>query len=110
MSDRNDFKPDSIAALAAVARLLAIAKTNSGQARRVADFLLAWHNAEENGGWNPVDLWQLDTGIAQDILLVTAFIAVEHKYPDDLGFVSEIAEVWNLWRGNRIVAPDASAS
>jgi hypothetical protein len=29
MSDRNDFKPDSIAALATVARLLAIAKTNS---------------------------------------------------------------------------------
>ena len=110
MSDRNDFQPDSIAALAAVARLLAIAKTNSGQARRVADFLLAWHNAEENGGWNPVDLWQLDTGIAQDVLLVAAFMAVEHKYPDDLGVVPEIAEVWNLWRGNRIVAPDASAS
>jgi hypothetical protein len=52
----------------------------------------------------------LDTGIAQDILLVTAFIAVEHKYPDDLGFAPEIADVWNLWRGNRIVAPDASAS
>jgi hypothetical protein len=103
----NDLKPDSIAALAAVARLLAIAKTNSGQARRVADFLLAWHNAEENGGWNPVDLWQLDTGIAQDILLVTAFIAVEHKYPDDLGFAPEIAVVWKLWRGNRVVSPDS---
>jgi hypothetical protein len=68
MPDRNVFKPDSIAALAAVARLLVIAKTNSGKARRVADFLLAWHNAEENGGWNPVDLWQLDTVIAHDIL------------------------------------------
>ena len=41
---------------------------------------------------------------------MTAFIAVAHKYPDDLGFVPEIAEGWNLWRGNRIVAPDASAS
>jgi hypothetical protein len=40
MLDRNVFKSDSIAALAAVARLLVIAKTNSGQARRVADFLL----------------------------------------------------------------------
>jgi hypothetical protein len=40
-ADRNAFQPDSIAALAAVTRLLAIAKTNSGQARRVADFLLA---------------------------------------------------------------------
>jgi hypothetical protein len=107
MSDRDDFKPDSIAALATVARLLAIAKTNSGQARRVADFLLAWHNAEENGGWNPVDLWQLDTGIAQDIILVTAFIAVEPKYPDDLGFAPEIAVVWKLWRGNRVVSPDS---
>ena len=109
MSDRNAFKPDSIAGLAAVARLLVIAQTNSGQARRVADFLLAWHNAEENGGWNPIDLWQLDTGIAQDVLLVTEFIAVEHKYPDDLGFARDRGG-WNLWRGNRIVAPDASAS
>ena|SRR5271155_1218321 len=81
MSDRSVFKPDSVAALAAVARLLVIAKTNSGQARRVADFLLGWHNAEENGGWNPVDLWQLDTRIAQDILLVTALIAVEISIP-----------------------------
>ena len=107
MSDRNAFQPDSIAALTAVARLLAIAKTDSGQARGVADFLLAWHNAEENGGWNPVDLWQLDTRIAQDILLVTAFIAVEHKYPDDLGFAPEIADVWKLWRGSRLVSPDS---
>jgi len=50
MSDHNVFQPDSIAALAAAARLLVIAKADSGQARRVADFLLAWHNAEENGG------------------------------------------------------------
>lgn len=45
MSDRNALQPDLIAALAAVARLLAIAKTDSGQARRVADFVLACHNA-----------------------------------------------------------------
>lgn len=51
MSDRNDFKPDSIAALAAVVSLLVIAKTNSGQARRVADYLPAWRNAEEKRGF-----------------------------------------------------------
>jgi hypothetical protein len=62
---------------------------------------------EENGGRNPVDLWQLDTRIAKDILLVTALIAVEDKYPDDLGLATEIADVWKLRRGNRIVAPDA---
>jgi hypothetical protein len=33
----------------AVARLLDIARNQTGgQARRVADFLLAWHNADEN--------------------------------------------------------------
>jgi hypothetical protein len=67
--------------------------------------LLARHNAEENGGWDPVDLWQLDTGIAQDILLLTALIDVEHKYPDDLGFAPEIADVWKLWRGTGLSRP-----
>lgn len=50
MARQLHLQPDSIAALAAVARLLGIAKTGTGQTRRVADFLLAWHNAEENGG------------------------------------------------------------
>ena len=34
----------------ALERLLRIALQNTGQARRVAEFLLAWHNAAENGG------------------------------------------------------------
>lgn len=40
----------------ALGRLLHTAAGNTGQSRKVADFLLAWHNAEENGGWDPVDL------------------------------------------------------
>jgi hypothetical protein len=44
----------------ALERLLRIALQNTGQARRVAEFLLAWHNAAENGGWDPVDLWNVD--------------------------------------------------
>ncbi len=46
--------------------------------------LLARHNAEENGGWDPVDLGQLDTGIAQDILLLTAFIPSNISIPTTL--------------------------
>ena len=45
-----------------------IAKRDTGQSRRVANFLLAWHNAEENGGWDPTDLWGVDTAIAEDML------------------------------------------
>jgi hypothetical protein len=36
-----------------------IAKRDTGQSRRVANFLLAWHNPEENGGWDPTDLWNV---------------------------------------------------
>jgi hypothetical protein len=37
----------------ALARLISIASRDTGHARRVANFLLAWHNAEKNGGWDP---------------------------------------------------------
>jgi len=46
-------KPDQpIVGLEALARLIEIAQKDTGQSRRVADFLLAWHNAAENGGWD----------------------------------------------------------
>lgn len=45
---------DQEAALSAIRRLMTIASQDTGQSRRVANFLLAWHNAEGNGGWDPV--------------------------------------------------------
>jgi hypothetical protein len=48
---------DKQTALGAIRRLISTASRDTGQSRRVANFLLlAWHNAEENGGWDPVDL------------------------------------------------------
>ncbi len=82
----------------ALARLLDIALRDTGQARRVANFLLAWHNAAENGGWDPTDLWNVDSAIAADMLLVLELIRVRHIYPDAIGFESEIRSVWRLWR------------
>jgi hypothetical protein len=47
----------------ALERLLRIARQDTGQARRVANFLLAWHNAEENGGWDEIAaVWRLWRG------------------------------------------------
>jgi hypothetical protein len=46
----------TIAGLEALTRLIEIAQKDTGQSRRVADFLLAWHNAAENGGWDVTDL------------------------------------------------------
>lgn len=84
--------------MAAIARLFAIAMGDTGQSRRVANFLLAWHNAEENGGWDPTDMWNVDERIADDMLL--ALIVIRHSfYPDQLGFKVQIGRVWNEWRG-----------
>jgi hypothetical protein len=66
-------------------RLLKVAQQDTGQARRVANFLLAWHNAEENGGWDPVDLWNVDAAIADDMLTVTRLIRESHRYPRCFG-------------------------
>lgn len=59
----------------------------------MADFLLAWHNAEENRGWNLVDLWNVDDTIADDMLTVLGLIRQTHRYPGDLGFEEEIQGV-----------------
>lgn len=85
----------------AIARLFAIALDDTGQSRRVAEFLLAWHNAAENGGWDPVDLWSLDLTIAEDVLAVLRVIQNARAYPNELGFKAEIERVWKLWRGDR---------
>ena len=89
------------AALEALGRLCQIAKRDTGQSRRVANFLLAWHNAEENGGWDPTDLWGVDTAIAEDMLAVLKLAKDSHRYPGDLGFEPEIKTIWRLWRGER---------
>jgi hypothetical protein len=71
-----------------------------GQSRRVANFLLAWHNAEENGGWDPTDLWNLDSTVAEDLLTVLKLARESRRYPGDLGFEPEIRAIWQLWRGS----------
>src|SRR5881628_3409048 len=91
-------KNDQLEGLAALGRLLDIARGDTGQSRRVADFLLAWYNADEYGGWDLTDLWNVDTEIADDILTVVNLIRESHRYPNDLGFEKEIQEVWRLWR------------
>jgi len=89
------------ALLASVARLMRIAMGDTGQCRRVADFLLAWHNADENGGWDPTDLWNVDATIADDILTALRLLRMENRYPGDLGFRKEIEQIWELWRADK---------
>jgi len=66
---------------AAIGRLVTIAKTGTGQGRKVANFLLAWWNAAEWGGFDLTDLASVDDTIAADMMTVCASIVRELHYP-----------------------------
>ena len=81
----------------ALERLLQIADGSSGQSRVVADFLLAWWNAEECGGFDLTKLWSVDTLIAADMLAVVSLIARVHQYPDTLGYATQFGQLFRAW-------------
>lgn len=79
-------------------RLLTIARTDSGQARRVANFLLAWWNAEEHGGFDLTDLANVDRTIAEDMATIFTSLAQSPAvyYPDNRR--AEIEQIIARWR------------
>ena len=83
---------------AALERLIAIAQSDTGQARRVADFLLAWWNAGECGGFDLTNLWGVDDSIAEDMVIVFGYIARANAYPDALGFNVQFQSIVRGWR------------
>jgi hypothetical protein len=77
---------DALPNTAALERLIRIAQGDTGQSRKVANFLLAWWNAEECGGFDLTDLWGLDAAIATDMVTVFAALPACQHYPDVLGY------------------------
>jgi hypothetical protein len=79
-------------------RLLRIAHSDTGQSRRVADFILAWWNADSLGGFDLADLFAVDKAIARDMTSVFAWLAsrAEAGYPVD--YRAQIEEIIQLWR------------
>ena len=63
--------------------------------------MLAWHSAEENGGGDPTNLWNVDRAITEDMLAALKLASDSRGYPGDLGFEPEIKAIWRLWRGER---------
>lgn len=89
--------------LAAVRHLLTVAQSDTGQSRRCADFLLAWWNAEENGGFDLVDTWAVDGDIAADMVRVFVLIARTRSYPNTLdpSLDTPFRDLWKQWRGHK---------
>lgn len=83
---------------AALERLLAIAAQYTGQSRRVADFLLAWWNAGECGGFDLTTMWGCDTAIVADMARVFAYVGFNRHYPDTLGYASQFEAIVAHWR------------
>lgn len=82
----------------ALERLIRIAKGDTGQSRRVAEFLLAWWNAGDCGSFDLTELWALDDAITADMKTVFAFIARVSKYPDCLGYEADFKAIVRAWR------------
>lgn len=84
----------------ALARLINIAQRDTGQSKRVADFLLSWWNATRCGGFDLTDIWSVDAEIADDMLVVIGLIRQTRAYPDTLGTEvhAQFKALVALWR------------
>lgn len=85
----------------AMGRLFAVAQSDTGQARRVANFLLAWHNGDDLGHFPIADLFALDRQIADDIAAVVSYLGQQPTalYPDAFGFRRQVLALLSRWRG-----------
>lgn len=90
----------------ALERLLAVARGDTHQSRYVANFLLAWWNAGDLGGFNLTDTWGVDERISDDMVTVFAFIARHNEYPSAYSFRSEFEELVRLWRPEVVAAAE----
>jgi len=80
-------------------RLLEVAERDTGQSRKVANFLLGWWNAPVCGGFDLTDLWGLDAELQRDIVYVIVYI-VGHQghYADRLVSRSRMERLVRDWR------------
>ena len=89
----------------ALERLVKIAHCDTGQSKRVANFLLAWWNAESCGGFDLTGLWTVDHKIAQDMIAVVNLIAASQNYPDTYGFRPDFERMVAEWRPELLAPP-----
>ncbi len=66
--------------------LLNVGGRDTGQSARVRNFLLAWWNAEECGGFDFTDLWNMDMEIVESIQRILFILPNYRFYQDKLGF------------------------
>lgn len=83
---------------AAFERLLSLAQSDTGQAKRAANFLFAWWNADSLGAFDLTDLFGVDSTIAADMASVFTWMAAQDAtvYPTE--YRAEIENLIRDWR------------
>ncbi|MDW9689299.1 hypothetical protein GHL01_04140 [Sinorhizobium meliloti] len=86
----------------ALEKLLNIAHDDTGQGRRVANFLLAWWNAEALDGFDIADRFAVDREVSEDIATMFTYLAREEDavYPTD--YRGEIESIIKRWRPEKV--------
>jgi hypothetical protein len=81
-------------------RLLQVAvEISTEEARRVADFLLAWYDAGTCGGFNIPAAWDCNPSIRHDMVVVFAWvISSSGLYPEALGYGDQFKAIARIWR------------
>lgn len=82
----------------ALESLIETANSDTGQARRVANFLLAWWNAEQNGGFDLVDLANVDRRIAENMAIVFAWLARQGDAAYPVEYRGQFEVIIARWR------------
>ena len=98
MDDSSGAVPEQDPDLAALRRLLAIAETDTGQSRSVANFLLAWWNASACGGFDFCELWGVSDPIRADIVEVIQLIARDRHAASEYGLGQAFEQLVRRWR------------
>lgn len=91
---------------AALNRLIDLARSDTGQGRRAANFLLAWWNGPDWGGFDLADLFAVDRTVATDMTTVFAYLG-QHPgaiYADAFGRADAMAELVDAWRSKKRTA------
>ncbi|MYM26235.1 hypothetical protein GTP46_26755 [Duganella sp. FT135W] len=83
----------------AVDRLFTKAMWDTGQARKIAKFLMSWGNEPVHGGFDLAHIRDLDTEISRDMWTLTEYLfASGFKYPIDIGFEDRFVALVRLYR------------
>jgi hypothetical protein len=90
---------DHTSAAAALTRLIEVAKSDTGQSAKVANFLLAWWTADEDNSFRISDVFGLDRQIGIDIATIIGFIAnyPGAVYADVFGERDAMGDLITLW-------------